>query len=290
MPNHITNVLDVTGSAEDVEKFRVAVSSDNPALIAHYKREAQSTAEEKKREMEGEDPTSNTYKFYKDQYERALKSLEKPMEAVLDFNGTVPFPEELMGTVSGSESSKPDWQKKRSEELIKKYGADNWYDWNTSNWGTKWNAYSVSDVEEIEGGLRYKFDTAWSPPTGWLDKTAQLFPSLKFVDTFINEGGGAGRITIHVDEGIEEEEELEDIEWKLEYNEDFREKYNLIKEGNYEEIIEYWKDMDEIEDSDLAKPLLDRIKDEDLPIFLNFEWYHDGVEEEYKERLKNAEH
>jgi len=31
--------------------------------------------------------------------------------------------------VNGSENAKPEFQKKQSEQLIEKYGFDNWYDW-----------------------------------------------------------------------------------------------------------------------------------------------------------------
>jgi hypothetical protein len=42
---------------------------------------------------------------------------------------------------------------------VKKYGADNWYDWSLQNWGTKWNC---SDAFINESGM--SFTTAWSPP------------------------------------------------------------------------------------------------------------------------------
>jgi hypothetical protein len=49
-----------------------------------------------------------------------------------------------------------------------------WYQWNTSNWGTKWGAYShdhydvrwLSDYEDkVYGRVDLRFDTAWSQPT-----------------------------------------------------------------------------------------------------------------------------
>lgn len=51
----------------------------------------------------------------------------------------------------------------------KEYGSINWYEWCTSNWGTKWNA---SDTEICDDTI--SFNTAWSPPTGWLSKLAAL--------------------------------------------------------------------------------------------------------------------
>lgn len=41
-------------------------------------------------------------------------------------------------------------------------------DWARENWGTKWNAYDCKEPEISNGTLRLVFDTAWSPPFGWL--------------------------------------------------------------------------------------------------------------------------
>ena len=73
-----------------------------------------------------------------------------------------PMPEELDGSVSGSEEPKPEWQKQKSKELKEKYGADNWYDWALNNWGTKWGCYE-GDFNEDDEKAHYSFSTAWSP-------------------------------------------------------------------------------------------------------------------------------
>jgi len=39
----------------------------------------------------------------------------------------------------------------------------NWYNWNTENWGTKWNAYDVSHSVEGDKAV-ICFDTAWATP------------------------------------------------------------------------------------------------------------------------------
>lgn len=40
---------------------------------------------------------------------------------------------------------------------------ENWYNWNSTNWGTKWDA-GDGWVELEEDYLSIRFDTAWSPP------------------------------------------------------------------------------------------------------------------------------
>jgi hypothetical protein len=69
------------------------------------------------------------------------------------------MPEELRDTTSPG---------KKDEELIKKYGSDNWYDWANDNWGTKWGCYNVSfdPIYKTDNGeyeMQINYDTAWSP-------------------------------------------------------------------------------------------------------------------------------
>lgn len=48
-----------------------------------------------------------------------------------------------------------------SEELIEKYGYNNWYGWAVANWGTKWNAY---DYIKTGRNKIIGFNTAWASP------------------------------------------------------------------------------------------------------------------------------
>ena len=40
---------------------------------------------------------------------------------------------------------------------------DNWYDWNVSNWGTKWDV-EVYVTESTDESVTLSFDSAWAPP------------------------------------------------------------------------------------------------------------------------------
>lgn len=40
-------------------------------------------------------------------------------------------------------------------------------EWNSENWGTKWNAYG-SNILFNKNKLILKFQTAWNPPRGWV--------------------------------------------------------------------------------------------------------------------------
>jgi hypothetical protein len=131
------------------------------------------------------------------------------------FKNLIPMPKELEGTTSPSKSS--------NEELIKKYGTDNWYDWCNTNWGTKWGDYNI-DKSQVSALVRYSYpigidgckdydngiedtsnsyvhfyyDTAWAPGSDELSAALCLkFPELNFNLYYEEQGMGfAGQVKI----------------------------------------------------------------------------------------------
>lgn len=74
-------------------------------------------------------------------------------------NRAVPMPAELDGGRSPAVPPRPD--------LVEKYGADNWYDWQVTHRGIKWDAYDVQPPIELPGdtgAVQLTFCTAWCPP------------------------------------------------------------------------------------------------------------------------------
>jgi hypothetical protein len=124
---------------------------------------------------------------------------------VFSFEAALPTPEPLRGTsapakVVTKEELKEFLKRKKKGEMpwqglpmtqqthdkcLKKYGCTDWYQWNISNWGTKWDAdvYDISQRFYDEGPVkrvetRINFTTAWAPPTNWFDHIASLLPRL----------------------------------------------------------------------------------------------------------------
>jgi len=128
MPNHVTNILTLSGDAVEIEKVRDLLRTTN---------------------QDGE--LTN-----------------------VSFGTVCPMPKELIGTVSGSEGAKPEWQKENAAKLIEEYGAAEWYSWCSANWGTKWDAYRVGEWEDDT----IKFETAWSPPVIVINKLSIMFPKV----------------------------------------------------------------------------------------------------------------
>lgn len=108
---------------------------------------------------------------------------------VMYFQGIIPCPEELEKSFSGWSGQKDEQEKieKKQEELLKKYGFKDWYDWRIHNWGTKWNG-QLYDCTLDDDQLILSFSSAWSPPIEWLEKVAPKFPKLKFELTFMETG------------------------------------------------------------------------------------------------------
>jgi hypothetical protein len=86
-----------------------------------------------------------------------------------EFCGTVvPMPEELNITSGrlGDGAEQRELERKTAEN-IEKHGFANWYDFNVSKWGTKWEiGGNGNEAERDEDGLGFSapFDSAWSPP------------------------------------------------------------------------------------------------------------------------------
>ena len=65
----------------------------------------------------------------------------------------------------------------------------NWYDAQCAAWSTKWDV-PINDLnmEVSDDMVSMSFDTAWSPPLGWMNTMSRDWPSLTFALAF-EEGG-----------------------------------------------------------------------------------------------------
>ena len=92
--------------------------------------------------------------------DKIRKEIEGEKEYPKLFSLFYPIPEELNYTVS-QPPSKTD---EEIAELVKKYGAENWYHWSIKNWGCKWDARDIEILEDAPEGIHLKFETPWGPP------------------------------------------------------------------------------------------------------------------------------
>ena len=88
---------------------------------------------------------------------------------------------------------------------------ENWYQWNTANWGTKWDAAEVwsdrAESDKVEGKTSYNFDTAWSPAEPVIVALAEQFPTLNIAHRYCEAGMGfAGEVLYIGGEEVSREE------------------------------------------------------------------------------------
>ncbi len=110
------------------------------------------------------------------------KAVRTDDEQSFDFNRVIPRPPIVDDVCSGLLSA----------DVVMSNRNRNWHDWQTANWGTKWNAYELGKP----GDGIYKFCTAWSPPFPVIRTLSKLFPELELELSYDDEGDGfSGRMT-----------------------------------------------------------------------------------------------
>jgi predicted RNA-binding protein len=98
-----------------------------------------------------------------------LAIVEKNPEGFI-MNDFVPMPKELEGT--NAPQDKP-----------------NWYDWNISNWGTKWDICDGRmSVHPSKAGFSLGYETAWSPNCEFWTKFSELYPTVSIRHYYVEEG------------------------------------------------------------------------------------------------------
>jgi len=103
--------------------------------------------------------------------EKELKKFCKKIKENF-LNSFIPTPKELIGTQSPPI--------KKNQKLLIKYGADNWYDWNIKNWGTKWDFKLDYLDTQNENERTLSFDSAWEPPIEGFQRISKIYPQLIF--------------------------------------------------------------------------------------------------------------
>ena len=109
-----------------------------------------------------------------------------------------PIPEELNDAIVTHLPSKTD---DKISELVKKYGAEDWYYWSINNWGCKWDARDIHIEESNDVFLHLCFNTPWSPPIDFYTKLANEY-KVEITATYTEESVAfCGRFQSSVDDG-----------------------------------------------------------------------------------------
>ncbi len=164
----------------------------------------------------------------------------------------IPVPEDLKRDGSSTHGGiNADLYDQIRAENQEKHGYSSWYEFCTSNWGTKWdvggNDCSI-DVSDDGLSINASFDSAWSPPTGVYDALVEqgykvrayyYEPGMSFAgvydngedDTYSDWGDSQGAKDM-LPEDLDEAFGISDsqAEWEEEERLD-EELYRFVKEG-----------------------------------------------------------
>ena len=133
----------------------------------------------------------------------AVQEAIKFMGNKMDFEKLEKCPQELLDLPANGQTR---------PEMVKKYGASDWYEWRCRHWGTKWNA--CEDGTPHLEGTTYVFDTAWSTPAEAIYLFSAKFPKVEFKVSYADEdfGYNCGVYFVKGGKPYEDEEISRDIE------------------------------------------------------------------------------
>lgn len=185
MPNWVYNTLTIQGPKEQVDYIKDKLNQ--PFEVMH------DSWNMKTMQMEVTTSTYSNPVF-------AFWNIHSPLEDGITMEEYVQQPDH-----SKINTDDPDWFAKAREHAMTQ---KDWYNWNTSNWGTKWDV-AVSDdneypdtelLEHMSDGedqwLVYKYNTAWSPAVSVLVKLSNLIPNCVLTLEFEEEQGWGGEYEI----------------------------------------------------------------------------------------------
>jgi len=155
-----------------------------------------------------------------------------PNDFEFTLEGLYPTPPELMGEAAFGQSE-------NSETLSEKFGFSDWYSWRVNNWGTKWDVSESNIMDDDGEAFTVSFDSAWSPPSPWLEHIAPQFPELKFRMTYQEPGMGyCGYCSWNAEDGFDsDDDELQFTDEdgnQVEYDSE-NDKWKNIETGEYYE-------------------------------------------------------
>ena len=163
MPNHVTNVLTITGSDDQRVKELMDSLFDNEGNI-------------------------DFDKFLP--MPKELREVTSPVRIVSEEERNAEIAEyerkEAAGELSMWESKTFSLTLELRDEYIARFGADNWYDWAVENWGTKWGGYDGHRDSDDE----CTFNSAWNTPFPAMVKLSKMHPDLVFTIKYADEDFG----------------------------------------------------------------------------------------------------
>jgi len=199
MPNHVTNVLIISGDDELVGRIKSEImgvpdtdEDDDTARLIDFNQIVPCPPS-----LNITSGSTTDFGLYILQYRagdptQIMRIMTYPWAS--KFND----PEELIQHLieSGRANMK---EAQMALDNIRDYGHPDWHSWNRENWGTKWNAYSQEARED--GAI--KFETAWSTPYPVMEALSRKYPEAVIKVRYADEDFGHNVGEYELQDGVE---------------------------------------------------------------------------------------
>lgn len=199
MPNHVTNILTITGPEELVAKIKAEISGKHVDGTSMHIDFNKIIPRPDTLNITSGSSTSNGIAILK-----WRQGDPSDIRKIMGFNWATEFTtEEALITYMLEKGSANLEEAQKALDNIRDYGHKDWYSWSNTNWGTKWNAYSQNSDE---GSNEIEFETAWSTPYPVIEALSCKFPeaviSMRYADEDF--GHNCGEYTFHAGNIVEE--------------------------------------------------------------------------------------
>jgi hypothetical protein len=199
MPNHVTNILTITGPEELVARIKSEIAGtydDGEPRFIDFDKILPRPAS---LNITSGSSTSNGIAILK--YRAGDPS---DIRKIMGYNWATEFATpELLITHMLDKGIANLVEAQQALDNLRDYGHQDWYSWSTSNWGTKWNAYSQNSDE---GSNEISFETAWGTPYPVIEALSRKFPEAVFSLRYADEdfGHNVGEYTFQAGDLVEE--------------------------------------------------------------------------------------
>lgn len=187
MPNHVINLITISGDRQKIDEMLSAIQNDEYGLgtvdfgkIIPMPEALNITSGSQTREG------LSYYKSFIDVY--TLMGTRKGLDLM-----NIPEESEKVFLRARTDIPKDTFEiGKTAYRNLLQYGAPTWYEWSIDNWGTKWNAYAFDEytAEQSDEEVTISFQTAWSAPHPILKKLAEMYPEVEFEHIWADEDIG----------------------------------------------------------------------------------------------------
>ena len=194
MPNHIENIITLTGDKQKINEMLKAIQNDDYSLGTIDFNKIIPMPENLN--IEAGSRTDRGLKAYSDFIDAYVfgKSEKEALNAIHNIS----LENEKAFLKQRNDIKIDEWDLGKSAwNNIQNYGSPTWYEWCISNWGTKWNAYGYDENADYGQNENMWFQTAWSAPHPIVEKLSEMYPDITFEHEWADEdlGANCGRKT-----------------------------------------------------------------------------------------------